>query len=418
MPTFPDFRYPLCRRPLERKKCGRRWELSQGEDMISNAGEPCQRRRGEIHAVNGNLRNICSSGGKFSAGAIFFHPPAILTASRKRQAETMETFWIKPKLYFGPEPMAALDQLAGKRVLIVTDAFLASSGLLDRVKNRLTGAVEIFDQVEPDPSLRLVAQGVRMLRDFGPSAVVPRWTAPRECAGFQTATRPCGVFPPRRGPAARSPPSPSSQTRTRASNIRWWRRTFCRRRPYWTPLCWRGCRPMSPPTRAWTCSHTRRRLSRPKAPVPSPTLWRRRHSRWPTVASCMAGMAFNAAGLGVCHSMAHALGGRFHVPHGRLNALLLPGVIQFNAVEQRTAEKYARLAKLCGLAANPRALSSAVTRLRSGLKIPLKLPVPAQEFRAALPGLAAAALQDVCLPGNPRPVTAGEIEAMLREIGG
>ncbi len=87
--------------------------------------------------------------------------------------------------------------------------------------------------------------------------------------------------------------------------------------------------------------------------------------------------------------MAHALGGRFHVPHGRLNALLLPGVIQFNAVEQRTAEKYARLAKLCGLAANPRALSSAVTRLRSGLKIPLKLPVPAQEFRAALPGLAA-----------------------------
>lgn len=136
------------------------------------------------------------------------------------------------------------------------------------------------------------------------------------------------------------------------------------------------------------------------------------------LASCMAGMAFNAAGLGVCHSMAHALGGRFHVPHGRLNALLLPGVIQFNAAEQAAAEKYARLAKLCGLAANPRALASAVTRLRSGLKIPLKLPVPAQEFRAALPGLTAAALQDVCLPGNPRPVTAGEIEAMLREIGG
>ena len=95
----------------------------------------------------------------------------------------METFWIKPKLYFGPEPMAALDQLAGKRVLIVTDAFLASSGLLDRVKNRLTGAVEIFDQVEPDPSLRLVAQGVRMLRDFGPDAVVAfGGGSPMDCA--------------------------------------------------------------------------------------------------------------------------------------------------------------------------------------------------------------------------------------------
>ena len=95
----------------------------------------------------------------------------------------METFWIKPKLYFGPEPMAALDRLAGKRVLIVTDAFLASSGLLDRVKNRLTGAVEIFDQVEPDPSLRLVAQGVRMLRDFGPDAVVAfGGGSPMDCA--------------------------------------------------------------------------------------------------------------------------------------------------------------------------------------------------------------------------------------------
>lgn len=65
----------------------------------------------------------------------------------------METFWIKPKLYFGPEPLEALSALAGKRVLIVTDAFLASSGLLDRVKARLTGEVSVFDRVEPDPSL-------------------------------------------------------------------------------------------------------------------------------------------------------------------------------------------------------------------------------------------------------------------------
>ena len=95
----------------------------------------------------------------------------------------METFWIKPKLYFGPEPLEALSALAGKRVLIVTDAFLASSGLLDRVKARLTGEVSVFDRVEPDPSLRLVAEGVRAVRTFRPEAVVAfGGGSPMDCA--------------------------------------------------------------------------------------------------------------------------------------------------------------------------------------------------------------------------------------------
>ena len=63
-------------------------------------------------------------------------------------------------------------------------------------------------------------------------------------------------------------------------------------------------------------------------------------------ASCMAGIAFNQAGLGITHALAHQLGGQFHIPHGLANAMLLPYVIMYNAANSTVAKsKYISIAQ-------------------------------------------------------------------------
>ena len=96
----------------------------------------------------------------------------------------MERFQLKPTIFFGPDALAALEGLAGRRVMVITDSFLAQSGLLERVRARLRDCtVEVFDQVVPDPPLELVAQGARALAEFRPQAVVAfGGGSPMDCA--------------------------------------------------------------------------------------------------------------------------------------------------------------------------------------------------------------------------------------------
>ncbi|MGL5650650.1 MAG: bifunctional acetaldehyde-CoA/alcohol dehydrogenase [Paraclostridium sp.] len=139
-------------------------------------------------------------------------------------------------------------------------------------------------------------------------------------------------------------------------------------------------------------------------------------------ASCMAGMAFANAFLGINHSLAHKLGSEFHISHGRSNAILLPYVIRYNATKPTkfsafpkyksfvADKKYAEIAKYVGLKAKTTeegvvSLIDAVNKLLVELNIPRTIAecgVSEKDFVAAVDKLALDAFDDQCTPANPR----------------
>ncbi len=135
--------------------------------------------------------------------------------------------------------------------------------------------------------------------------------------------------------------------------------------------------------------------------------------------SCMAGMAFNNSGLGLTHSMAHALGGQFHIPHGCANALLLPHVIRFNSFD--AGVRYRELARIIGLPHSnveegTTALISAICSLCEEMKVPMRirdLKVEENAFRNALDSMAVHAYNDLCTKGNPRRPSLGDIKKLF-----
>ena len=151
-------------------------------------------------------------------------------------------------------------------------------------------------------------------------------------------------------------------------------------------------------------------------------------------ASTLAGMAFNTASLGINHSLAHAAGAKFHVPHGRLNSILMPHVIQYNAgiefnnrnrqaTNKTVASRYQDIAKLLGCSASSpvsgvRQLVEAIKKLQRKLEMPTSLReygVKADAFAQYKVEISEAALHDGCTPTNPRVPTAEELLKVLEK---
>ena len=152
-------------------------------------------------------------------------------------------------------------------------------------------------------------------------------------------------------------------------------------------------------------------------------------------AQCLAGMAFSNALLGIVHSMAHKTGAAFeggHIIHGAANAMYLPKVIKYNAKNEEAAKRYAEIADFIHLGGNTTEekidkLIELLRKMNDELNIPhcIKhygeggLPaeegiVPEDEFLKKLPEIAAIAILDACTGSNPRQPNQEEMEKLLK----
>ena len=373
----------------------------------------------------------------------------------------MKEFSMSTNVFFGENCLDRLDQIQGKSVIIICDGFMLSSGVVDKVRSHLQSCdVSIFSDIVPDPPIEVVSEGIRCLAEcqaqvmiaVGGGSVIDAAKAIREI-GFRlgmTHVEECFAIPTTSGTG--SEVTKFSVITNAKEGVKY-------------PLIDQSLQPMvaildpdlvktMPPsitadTGLDALTHALEAYISNEATDFTDALAEKAvtllmkflpmayHNGEDLLArekvhnaSCLAGMAFNTAGVGVCHSIAHAIGARFHVSHGRANAMLLPEVILFNADLQNRektlcASKLQRMAKLIGLPYNnPIVAVTSLAKRIDGMKRGFGIPATLKELGISEADLLEqkeiiieSALADACTKTNPRKVTAEDIETILKKIG-
>jgi len=358
----------------------------------------------------------------------------------------MEQFECKTKILSGPGAVSALAGLGAKRLFLVTDPYFAKNGTAARVAQTAKAAeTEIFDKVVPDPTVVLAAEGTARVRAFQPDVIVAlgggsAMDCAKAMAWFAGGKMKLVAIPTTSG-------SGSEVTDFAILTHNQVKHPLVdpRLRPDLAILDSDLLKELPPSlvadagfdvlahaaesfvaqnAGAVTDALSKDAFAACFAALPASFGGRQDVRLRIHEAATMAGMAFTQAGLGLCHAMSHSLGGVFHVPHGRLNAILLPAVIGTNA--HVAAGKYAALARAAGLGGSAdtvavRNLRSALTRLRSDLKLPGTLQaagIAPRDLWGNMDRIVKAALEDPCCATNPLTVEDFMVRRILEEVTG
>lgn len=367
------------------------------------------------------------------------------------------SFFPKTEIVFGPGLLERLQDFRGQRVGIVTDAFMASSGALERVRSYLDGCeVEVFAEAVPESPLDTVSAGARLFGAFVPDVLIGLGGgSPIDAAKAMLAIL-REMAPERRIRLVAIPTTSGTGSEVTAFSV-----VSDPKRGRKFPLISNDLVPdialldpelvrtapasVTADTGMDVITHAIEAIvstgathfsdaCAEKALDLAFTYLPRAFENGDDMeardamhqSSCLAGLAFTAAGLGINHGLAHALGASLHLVHGRTNALLLPVVIAWNAEHPATAQRYARLARHLGLdvpstRAGVCALIREIKTLNRQLRMPSSFRAMAcdlTEFSRRRSEIAAAALADACTASNPRKPTHAELDALLARLVG
>ena len=373
----------------------------------------------------------------------------------------MSEFLLKPRIRFGQDALAVLTELPASNVLLVTDKMMVKFGLADRVTQILRQrglAFQTWDDVVADPDIATVVRGMKLMDSCYPDLVIALGGgsvidaakavifALAQTRPDLSRERPCFVAIPTTSGTG-SEVTSFSVVKAHAEKLVLVDPSLLPDIAILDPSLVASVPPAITADTGMDvlCHALEAYVSRAASDFSDalaekvvqqvfrylPTCWRDGHDLLAREkmhnASCMAGMAFTNASLGITHSLAHALGGVFRVPHGRANALLMAQVVAWNAdcqgqCDTQAAHKYARLAHLLDLPAHtPRegvtSLLVAIQALKDEMNMPTGIgdtDVVAVDFDLRLAEMVNQALHDNCTATNPRTPDAQALTELYR----
>lgn len=375
----------------------------------------------------------------------------------------MEDFKIKTSIYFGEGSLERLSHIGNKNVLIITDPFMVKSGTINKITDKLVSAsVTVFSEIIPDPPIELVVKGIEELNKVNPEVIVALGGGSAIDAAKAIMDFSKNILSLKNIEFIAIPTTSGTGSEVTSFSV-----ITDKEKGVKYPLVSEKLIPniaildpelvktVPPAITADTgmdvITHGLEAYVSTKANDFTDALAEKSlmlafkyiekaykdgsdmearekmHN-----ASCLAGIAFNSASLGINHSIAHTLGGKFHVPHGRTNAMLLPYVIEYNANivgydnkdYSLAAKKYHNIAKLLGLPSNNirmgvKNLINLIKTMEKNMKMPLNLKecgVDTHKVAESLENIAESAFTDACTPTNPRIPTKEDIMRIVEKV--
>ena len=366
----------------------------------------------------------------------------------------MKSFEIKTTVHFGDNALERLAQMPYQRILVVTDPFIANGPLIRLITNPLDKAgkaYEIFCDVVPDAPVDKIVVGVKKMLDYLPDAIVA--VGGGSAIDSSKAIREFALNINHYADVALIAIPTTSGTGSEVTSFAVVNDTTAKiKYPLVSPsltaeeaiLDAELVKSVPPSITADTgmdvlthaieayvsTNHNEFSAALAEKAIEIVAVFLLRaflngddtHARQKMhVASCLAGLAFNSASLGLTHGMAHQLGANFHIPHGRANAMLLPHIIEYNAGIHKdshsqseyhpSVKRYSTLALKLGLCSynkvmSVRSLIQWVQFMNEDLKIPAKISelgnISINDYMGKVEAMAEAALADSCTATNPR----------------